>query len=33
MTKLYGADLSQKITLLVARDAMINCFFEATVKI
>jgi hypothetical protein len=29
MTKLYGIDLDQKITPLIVRDALVNCFFKA----
>ena len=28
-TNLYGADLDQPITALIARDALTECFFEA----
>lgn len=29
MTKLYGIDLEQEITPLIARDAIVQCFYEA----
>ncbi len=30
--KIYGIDLDQKITPLMVRDALVNCFFEAHCK-
>ena len=29
MTKIYGIDLDQKITPLLVRDAIVECFFQA----
>ncbi len=29
MSKLYGVDLDQKITPLIVRDVLVNCFFKA----